>query len=198
MDATRTWRALLVVGWLLLPTAAWAADPEVWLVVGPIATADGFGPSDDAFRPAAGAVMLHERDVVPMPTCDAPLTFGLRPAPDASARQLISVRLLKRRTASGCALDVLTVGTTPRRGKTPTTSGTSNLPLSNDGLRRENARDLPCGTRLIVLREGSIGGYSGSLPGLGPNGDCTDRGEDMLSPIGIHWLASPSAPHAGG
>lgn len=194
MQHARAWQGLLVAAWLLLATSA-RADPEVWLVVGPIATTDGaagFGPSGDAFRPEAGAFALHEHDVVPMPTCDAPLTFGLRPARDASAREQIVVRLLQRRTASGCALDVLTVATTRRRGtETPQATGTSSLPAPTGDLRHENARALPCGSRLIVLREGPMRGSSGSLAGLGETGECAESTDGMLSPLGIRWLGAP-------
>lgn len=196
MDPARVSGLLLVAGWMMLATAA-SADPEVWLVVGPIDTsgcAAGVGPCEDAFGPEAGAVALQERDVVTMPTCDAPLTFGLRRSPNASAREQILVRLLQKRTATGCALDVLTVATTERSGTaTPGTSGSNSLPEAARDLRRENARDLPCGTRLIVIREGAIGGSSGSLPGLGPTGACTERTDDMLTPLGIRWLGAPRA-----
>lgn len=193
MAAVRTLTTLLVGGSLLLPIAAWA-DPEVWLVVGPIATAADVEPSNDAFRPEAGAVLLHERDVVTMPTCDAPLSFGLRPAPDASLREQILVRLLQRRTASGCALDVLTVATAGRRGTAaPSTSGTSSAPPSAGDTRDQTGRSLPCGTRLITLREGRTRGSRESLAGVGQTGSCAERTADMPNPLTVYWLTPPSA-----
>jgi hypothetical protein len=186
----------LLVTVLLLPTLAWA-DPEVWLVIGPIVPPDaavGATPSIDTFRPEAGAIALREGNVVAMPTCDEMLTLGLRLPEGASPRDQILVRLLKKRPASGCALEVLKIGTSPD-GPDPSslgTSGSSNQPSTAD-LRSIDARDVPCGSLLIVVRQGRAGGSSGSVTGLGRNGDCRESTDDMHSPIGISWLDAPSA-----
>jgi len=188
---------LLVVLSLLLPSLVFA-EAEIWLVLGAI------GPSDaspdptsarDKFLPEAGAIALREGDVTVMPTCDTPINFGFRSREGASPRAKTVLRLQKKRIASGCALEVLEIGTEGRRrdetdGAKPRTHGTSNLP-SMAGPGRIKASELLCGTELIELRQSRLGGSSRSVPGLGESGDCHEGTDDTHSPLSIRWLDPP-------
>jgi len=195
---SRAYGRLLVVSLLLLPSLAWA-DPEIWLVIGPIEPPTGtaaFASSGDAYWPEADAILLREGVVTPMPACDAMLTLGIRSSAEPPSSEEMLLRLLKKRATSGCTLEVLEVGTGRRRAdgpdaSEPGTSGTSNLPPSN-GVRRIDARTLPCGSQLIQVREGRMGGSSSTVQGTGPSGDC-EGWHDMHGPLGFRWLSRPPA-----
>lgn len=174
---------------MVFPSCARAA-PEVWLVVGAMVPIDG-GVPIDAFRSEAGAVRLHEGDVVPMSPCGDLLTLGLAASAGGSPHEHIVVTLLKKRTASGCALEVLGVASRPGPVlPTPGTHGTSSIPMPAD-FRRIDPKDVACGTQLIAVIEGAIGGSQRTVDGLGRSGDCRERTDDMQSPLGIRWLRMP-------
>lgn len=183
----------LVGALLLLPKLAWA-DPEIWLVLGTIEPSDA--PPDptvtsEKFRPEAGAVLLREGDGHVLPTCDTPINLGFRSAGDASRREQAFVRLQKKRIASGCVLEVLAVGTDKRsaEGKVrfaPSAAGPSRLPPNDP--RHIDARDVPCGTQLIVVREGRTGGSSLTVVGQGESGECDEGPDSMHSPLSFGWL----------
>lgn len=199
MHGSRACRRLLVVSSLLLPSLAFA-EAEIWLVLGEIEPSDAAPDltyARDKFLPEAGAIALREGDVTVMPTCDTGINLGFRSREGASPREKIILRLQKKRIASGCALEVLEIGTEGRRkgeadGSKPRTHGTSNLPSMADP-RRIKASDIPCGTELIELRQSLLGGSSMSVAGLGESGGCHEGTDDTHSPLSIRWLDPPSA-----
>lgn len=188
---------------LLLPGLA-VATPEVWLVIGVIEPSDPPDPTvaSEAFRPEAGAVALHEGAVTVMPTCDALMNLGFRSSEGASPHEKIVVRLQKKRIASGCALEVLEVRTDGRRSRgagasEPRTHGTNYVPSMADA-RHPKAKDVPCGTELIEVRQGRLGGSSLSVHGLGESGDCHEDPGGMDSPLSTRWLDPPFAEAPNG
>lgn len=159
------WAACVLASVVLAPRSA-AASPEAFLVIG-----GGGDIAAEAFTPEGGATALHEGDRVPLPSCDAPLRFGLRRSADAAKNTEILLRVVKKRLARGCALDVLALGTSGR-GATV---------------------ELPCGTLLVEIRASGRRGRVRSSAGADPNGPCSDADRELQGPLGVRLLDEPGS-----